>query len=62
MDAAVEQDTVALVAIKVSLNSEFISRKNCESKYLKAGLQKYETQCKFSDMASGPVYKNWKVT
>ena len=44
---AVELDTVGRVANKVSLNSEFISRKNDETKYLNAGLQKYKAQFNF---------------
>jgi len=48
---AVERDTVGRVANKVSLNSEFISRKNDETKYLNAGLH-IKRNLTFSDMAS----------
>jgi len=54
---AVERDTVGRVAKKVSLNSEFISRKNDETKFLNAGLQKYKAQFNFFGYGkSGAVY------
>ena len=53
---AVELDTVGRVANKVSLNSEFISRKNDETKYLMQGCKNIKRNSTFSDMASGLVY------
>jgi len=54
---AVEQGTVGRVANKVSLNSEFIFRKNDETKYLNGGLQKYKAQFNFFRYGkSGVVY------
>ena len=44
---AVELDTVGRVANKVSLNSEFISRKNDETKYLMQGCKNIKRNSTF---------------